>query len=366
MNMSTDDRSLLAPCDNHGFRLRVVATITLWLVALVVVLAIAAGDTMAQNIQTAQELETYRVGTGDPSDRYALLVGIGNYPPAGVSGFRDLQGPLGDVTIMHDLLVEVYQFPQENILVLEDQQASRENITRAFREHLGQAGPDGVAAFFFSGHGLSMRNAEGETGIDPEADGRDEALVVWGEGEFTTPILDDELALLLDGLDAQRTLVVIDACYSGTSTMGSGEMQAKEINISDLWNFTLPRWLTEVVRARAARTLRSLEAEEEPGRPERGRLERPERHVLIAAAEDDQKAWTAGRPNGRQDYVSVFTHFLDLAIRELGPAATFEEIVASVSSSIDDFQYANDKPPQTPQVLAMERDNPMASYLARR
>ncbi|WP_419939801.1 caspase family protein [Candidatus Palauibacter sp.] len=296
-------------------------------------------------------------GTGDPSDRYALLVGINDYPGRAA----DLRGPLGDVAIMHDILVRNYGFLTENILVLRDNQATRDNIIRAFASHLGQAGPDGVAAFFFSGHG--REGGENIGVLDLEVNGVDESLVVWGPGEYTSLILDDEVGFLLDGLEAERILVVIDACYSGTSTMSGGPIQAKEASDSDLSNLRLPRSLAGKFNESSLRAGADGADDLLPGLIA---VRRPERHVLMAAAREDEKAWTAGRLPGRDQEVSVFTHYLAVAIDQLGPAATFDQIRTTVSDSVEYFLYLKDRPRQTPQLTASAPDQSIAAFLRRR
>ena len=294
-------------------------------------------------------------GTGDPSDRYALLVGIDDYPGERAD-FKSR--PLGDVTVMADLLVESYGFTEENILVLEDERASRDNITRAFLAHLGQAGPDGVAVFFFSGHGYRL--PENIHVMDSEANGVDESLVVWGAEQSTTFILDDELGHLLDELQAERTLVIIDACFSGTATMGGGVLEAKEARESDMINVLYPK--------RFVGEDRDFSEEPVDGEewPFLDRLERADRHVLIAAASEEELAWTGYRAPDRTEKVSLFTHFLGLAVTELGPTATFQEVLERVSMSVADVLYLNDKPVQTPQLVSTNTSQSIGSYLARR
>ena len=104
--------------------------------------------------------------TGGPSNgKYALLVGIDDYPGIG----NDLNSPVEDARIMYRALTERFGFDPANIVVLNDSDATRENIANGVIEHLGQAGPDGVAVLFFSGHGIQMGENIGLTGaLDPE------------------------------------------------------------------------------------------------------------------------------------------------------------------------------------------------------
>ena len=119
----------------------------------------------------------YAVG-GDPEERYALLVGIDHYPV----GLQSLATCWGDVHLMRQVLIETFHFRPENILMISDEAATRDNIIAAFRRQLGRAGPRGTAFFYFSGHGTQIRDTCTVGPEDPEPDGLDEAIVVWGSG----------------------------------------------------------------------------------------------------------------------------------------------------------------------------------------
>ena len=81
-------------------------------------------------------------GGGDPNAKYALLVGVSDYPgeASDLSG-----GPLLDVLLMKEVLVKRFGFKEENVLVLRDVEGNRDQVIEAFRRHLGQAGPNGTA-----------------------------------------------------------------------------------------------------------------------------------------------------------------------------------------------------------------------------
>jgi hypothetical protein len=92
-------------------------------------------------------------------------------------------------------------------------------VTGAFRDHLGQAGPDDAALFFFSGHGAQQKTAPEFLHLEP--DGVDETLVCVDsrqDGRFG--IADKELARLIADVAATagHVLVVLDCCFSGSGT----------------------------------------------------------------------------------------------------------------------------------------------------
>ena len=297
-------------------------------------------------------------GGGDPSGRYALLVGIDDYPGTD----SDLQGPRGDVAMMHDLLVSTYGFVQENIVTLLDQDATRTNITHAFAAHLGQAGPEGVAVFFFSGHGARLEENRGIADpVDPEQNGVDEALVVWGDGDETNLILDDELGFMANNLGTSRTLLVVDACFSGTASRGPDtDSQPKLIHLAALTNLRYPRRIAGGVAA----SLAMFQGSKAVGAMDH--LWQPQSHVLFAASSENEVAWTAGLMPEWGEPVSVFTYFLYQSVVDRSPNATFEDVHAELVETVANRQMENELPPQTPQVAGQASGQAIAAFLGRR
>lgn len=285
-------------------------------------------------------------GTGNPDDSYALIVGIDDYPGTG----NDLRGPTGDARIIRDMLIDVYDFNPENILMLYDQDVTRDNIATGFVEHLGQAGPNGSAVFFYSGHGTQLEENIGLTApVDNESNGLDEALYVYGADYSSSVLLDDEIGFLADQLLANQTLIMIDACYSGTVSRGPGDIQPKFIDAGSLGDLILPRGLAGGYAQTAATDPSNLFGE-------------PQRHVLLAASSEDELSWTAGIPDGRTEPVSVYAHILDLVVREM-PDATLEEIGMEARRLTLQFQQMRGSEVQTPQVLGRSRGTSMRAYL---
>ena len=300
-------------------------------------------------------------GSGDPTERYALLVGIDDYPGTD----SDLQGPRGDVAMMHDLLVSTYGFTHENIVTLLDQEATRNGIAQAFSAHLGQAGSDGVAVFFYSGHGTRLGDNRGiGHPVDAEEDGVDEALVVWGESGAMTLILDDELGLMADNLRTPRTLLIVDACFSGTASRGGSASagQPKLMPLALLTNLRYPRHILGAASVLPAFPMpqgsKAVTAID--------RTWRPERHVLLAASSEDEVAWTAGLMPGWSEPVSVFTYFLYQTLVDQGSNATFDSVHADLVEAVANRQRAHELPRQTPQVAGEASGQTVRQFLSKR
>lgn len=275
-------------------------------------------------------------GGGDPKGRYALLVGIDDYQGIGNS----LNGPVADARLIGRILVERYGFAPANVKYITDREATREHVSEAYLRHLGQAGPEGAAVFYYSGHGMQMEENLALTGVlDPERDQVDEALFMWGADGRGGILLDDELGFLASRLRTDRVLMIMDACFSGTGTMGGSTGQSKEQKWSDVkGNTTVPStFLTSNADA----------ATPTPGAAS-DLLREPQRHLLLAASTDDELSWTASGWPKYGGTISVFTYYLAEALEAAGPNATFSQVMNGVREKTLAYTETNYNARQTP------------------
>lgn len=154
---------------------------------------------------------------------YALFVGIDDYP----APVPRLRGCVNDITTLRDVLrSRVGDRLQARMLV--DAEVTRDVLSAAFAEHLGQAGPDDVALFYYSGHGSQQRVPDE---LVVEGDRLDETLVLHdsrsGDGH---DLADKELAAWIAAV-AERdphVVVVLDCCHSGSGTRAVDEDGERE------------------------------------------------------------------------------------------------------------------------------------------
>ncbi len=145
---------------------------------------------------------------------FALLVGINDYP----AGVPKLSGCLNDVEHFRGYLQRAVG-KQLAIEVLKDAEATRDNVIRLFRSHLGRAGAGDVAVFHYCGHGAQSASAPAFREFFPN--GLDEGLVCI---DSRTPggwdLADKELAVLIGELARNDAHVafVLDACHTGSAT----------------------------------------------------------------------------------------------------------------------------------------------------
>jgi hypothetical protein len=141
--------------------------------------------------------------------RKALLVGINNY-----QGVSDLRGCVNDVTNMRNVLKTHMGFSNQDIRVLVDERATKENILNRLNWLLRGAKSGDFLIFHFSGHGSQIRDRDG----DELQDNLDELICPYDMNWDGSYITDDELNNLFKRIpQGVRLEVFLDACHSGTA-----------------------------------------------------------------------------------------------------------------------------------------------------
>ena len=305
---------------------------------------------------------------GNPDESYALLVGVNDYPGSA----NDLSGgPLVDVEIMRHLLVEKFGYSPHNVLVLRDEEGNREQVVEAFRRHLGQAGPNGSALFYYSGHGMQLKKRPAAAG-DRESDDRDEALSLWGtQEELYGYLLDDELGVLIDELKTGRALVILDDCNSGTATRGMNGIKWRDVAGS------AP--VPPVIRRMSSRQeippiqLKSMRADDVTSQLENPALHlrpnpqlRKKDHILLAASDDSEQTVSVEMQldDGTSVQVGVFTILLFQTLMPAGESMTFESLIREVRPKVMATSLKVAGRPQTVQISGGQARSSIRAFLS--
>lgn len=239
------------------------------------------------------------------AENRALLIGINDYLAndadasltAGQNWIpEDLNGAANDVALMKRILITRFGFAEDNIAVVLDKDATRENMLRVMREFVESTRPGDVAYFHFSGHGSQVDDTSGD-----EADKLDETILPHDARTGSIPdITDDELQDIFGGLRASNSLVVLDSCHSGTATRGGSLLKARSVPLD-------PRGqLYEGVKP-----------------PEQGNAAAAN-YVLMTGAADYQSALDGPLDNGR--YYGLFTWSLAQSLGRTPAGASAREI----------------------------------------
>ena len=155
------------------------------------------------------------------SESWALLIGINDYQNVDPLGYA-----VDDAVSVRDILKEKYGFKEENILLITDEEATKDNIMDGFQKILLQAKEKDRIVVFYAGHGATY----------PLPNGGDMGYLIPVDGDaskekiFTTSISMSTMEELARMSEAKHILYLVDACYGGLtlSTRGLGQEQTPE------------------------------------------------------------------------------------------------------------------------------------------
>lgn len=133
---------------------------------------------------------------------YAILIGENTYDD---SGIQDLQNPAKDADSIASVLTRLYSFEKENVFVLKD--ATKRQILKQIGDLTKKVQPEDKLLIFYAGHGIE----KDKIGFFLPSDA--------DRSDFLTWISSDELLSVLKHMKTQHTLLIADACYSGSFLM---------------------------------------------------------------------------------------------------------------------------------------------------
>lgn len=265
--------------------------------------------------------------------RQALLVGINDY-----QGVNDLQGCVNDVTNVRSILKTFFGFSNNEIRVLTDSRATKENILSRLNKMVKSAEKGDHLIFHFSGHGSQIRDREG----DELADHMDELIcpcdMNWDDGFITDDMLREILQKLKKGV---RMEILLDSCHSGTATR---DIRPQFIN---------GRYSSDPVRYRYMPPPIDIECrylgDEEILKPTKTFSSDTEitlNHILWAGCKDNQ---TSADSEIDGYYNGAFTYYFCKHVREAQGRITRAELHTRVKNSLKYNKYS-----QVPQLECIE------------
>ncbi|HET7277832.1 MAG TPA: caspase family protein [Dermatophilaceae bacterium] len=268
---------------------------------------------------------------------YALLVGIDDYPPP----VPRLRGCVNDVTAFAETLRgRVHGDRALDAEILTDAAATRQAVIDAFRTHLGQAGPEDVALFYYSGHGSQQQTPQEFWGVEP--DHVDETLVlVDSRLPDQWDLADKELATLISEVAAGgcHLLIVLDCCHSGDATRASENGVRDRLAPPDARARPGASYLTGIGAVRGAIGSRWSPAGGD--------------HVLLAACRASERAKelaVLGEDRG------AFSFALETALRESGGQPSYRDIHRWATAGV--LRRVVDQHPQVEVLDAADLDRP--------
>ena len=153
---------------------------------------------------------TGALGASCSGDKYAIIVGISDYPGT----INDLQYCDDDAQDMYDALINVYKYSPGHIHLLTDMTASFTAIRDAIDGVKSKAKAGDEVVFFFSGHGTKGQADDGDKEKTDEA-------IVSHDGNPSGSLIaiwDGQLKDWFTGFNTSRIIFIFDSCLAGGMT----------------------------------------------------------------------------------------------------------------------------------------------------
>lgn len=261
--------------------------------------------------------------------RWAFVVGISDYIHFGDAEGGDLPGAENDARGWRNMLIGKEGFPEENVRILLNQEATRAAIEEGITGWLASnARPGDHVNIFFAGHGSQVWDEDGD-----EDDGLDESLAPADAlpGSPDNDIIDDEFGAWLNAVPTANVVVFLDNCNSGTGTRDVTPFSRSRMLGRDVDSLEKP---PSVAR-------RAL-----PGQKDESGFDAGGARVLeFAAAQPDQAAVDAYFPatDGAEAFHGgAFTTFLLREMWRAPSGTTYEEVFGNVREALKRNRFQQD------------------------
>jgi len=178
-------------------------------------------------------------------DSLAVIVGINEYSHLG-----RLRGAAVDASSLAKLLVSEHAFKSQDVFILLDQEATQDNILDHLELIAQRAQPNDRVIFFFAGHGITRRTAQGgEIGYV--------ATAASEPSKWNTYLRIEDITRYSNLIRAKHVFYVFDSCFSGLALTRQAGADVKRIGV--------PRWIADCMTHKTRQVLTAGLADQEVG-----------------------------------------------------------------------------------------------------
>lgn len=155
-------------------------------------------------------------------NKWALVIGISNFADSDIN----LRYAAKDAIDFSNYLLTDGNFPKQNVKLLTDKDATRENIVKQLGEGwLGRrAGPDDLVVVYVSSHGSTAMDKADGVNFLVAYDTQPSALLSTGiPMQWFSQMIKEQV-------HSNRVVLILDVCHSGAATRGEGKKSLSRSN----------------------------------------------------------------------------------------------------------------------------------------
>ena len=176
--------------------------------------------TFSQDTSFSKSIKKNKITiTEDPeTEYYAIIAGCTNYSNPNLTLFVDPFENENSVDILYDSLISGSNWKDDNIILLFNKNATKQNITNALIYMSEIVKENDVFLFSWRGHGGEVSDDNSD-----EKDGTDEIIVPY-DFDNKTYITDDELNNYLSDIKSEKMIIMLESCLSGGFVGGDSDI----------------------------------------------------------------------------------------------------------------------------------------------
>jgi hypothetical protein len=274
----------------------------------------ALGCSREQQATDQKPVAEQRSVTDATPRRFALLVGIDNYRNQNI---RKLHGCKNDVKAMKSVLIGRYKFPEQNVHMLLNEEASYKTIVAEFKTFLiaNATRPSDIVVFHFSGHGSRSPDAKSPSGFAETIvpyDSRDRENL-----DLTAKALSSMVRELAK--NTKNVTISLDSCNSGRMIGSRGPLATTEVRSIPAANSPAPASPFPDATTRGV------------GQAAFSPLD--DSYILLAAAlaKEDANEYVAG-----DTQYGAFSFFLTKELQRARDGATYDDVMDAVRVQVSE------------------------------
>ena len=179
-------------------------------VFLLLVIACFAPLTESSTVSYIKKLNDDSVATSNSGEYYAVIVACSEYKDP-KNNIPKILPPISKekLSAFYSSLLSSSNWKEENIILLLNEDATKEKIINALEETSTRVTEDDIFLFSWQGHGSEVVDDNGD-----EEDGTDEIICPHDIDE-NTYITDDELDYYFSNINSKAQILIFESCLSG-------------------------------------------------------------------------------------------------------------------------------------------------------